>query len=116
MSDLIARIGHQRVIPVLRSATPELAFEVATTLYEAGAGIVELTQSTPDVLVAVRRLASRGVCVGLGTVRHADEIAPAADAGASFVVSFAHPPGFVNRCASLRSRRDPGRPDPAGGP
>jgi 2-dehydro-3-deoxyphosphogluconate aldolase / (4S)-4-hydroxy-2-oxoglutarate aldolase len=101
MRDVVERIREQRVLPILRSETPARAVETASALADAGADVIELTHSTPDVLSAVRELAGRGVCVGLGTVATSAEIAPAAEAGAAFVVSFAHPDGFVaeaHRC------------------
>jgi 2-dehydro-3-deoxyphosphogluconate aldolase/(4S)-4-hydroxy-2-oxoglutarate aldolase len=101
MADVVERIRRQRVLPILRSPTAARAVEAATALAAAGAEVVELTHSTPAVLSAVRELASRGMRVGLGTVTTAGEVAPAAEAGAAFVVSFAHPSGFVaeaHRC------------------
>ena len=98
---MLDRIRHQRVVPILRSPTPGRAVAAAGALAEAGAEVVELTHSTPDVLSAVRELSARGAHVGVGTVTTAAQVEPAAEAGAAFVVSFANPDGFVaeaHRC------------------
>lgn len=91
----LARLLRQRVIPVLRSADAQDAIDTALALAEGGLEVVELTLTTPDVHTAVAELRDRGLEVGLGTLTDAREVEPAAAAGASFVVSFAHPPGFV---------------------
>lgn len=56
---------------------------------------MELTHSTPDVAEAVRELVADGMVVGVGTVRTPAQVEEAAAAGASFVVSFYRPPGFL---------------------
>jgi len=93
--EVTAAIAAQRVVPVLRAATAADAIETARVLAAAGAGVIELTHSTPDVEAAVRVLAAEGVVVGVGTIRERAQVAAAARAGARFVVSFAAPPGFV---------------------
>ena len=51
--------------------------------------------STPGVEDAIAPLVADGLVVAVGTVRDARDVARLADAGASLVVSFWNPPGFV---------------------
>lgn len=95
MNDLRTRLTTQRVLPVLRTPSADEAVATARTLHDVGLDIVELTTTVPNVHEAIARLRSSGITVGLGTVRHPDEVAAAARAGASFVVSYCNPPGFV---------------------
>jgi 2-dehydro-3-deoxyphosphogluconate aldolase/(4S)-4-hydroxy-2-oxoglutarate aldolase len=59
--------------------------------------VIELTHSVPDVEHALDCLSGEGLTLGVGTITDADQIQDAADAGASFVVSFTHPRGFVEQ-------------------
>jgi 2-dehydro-3-deoxyphosphogluconate aldolase/(4S)-4-hydroxy-2-oxoglutarate aldolase len=105
----IEELVAQRIVPVLRCADADDAVETARALAAGGFRAVELTMTTPDVLAAVPPLAGDGLLVGVGTIRRAEEVAPAVDAGARFVVSFANPPGFV------ATARDAGVPAVPGG-
>jgi Entner-Doudoroff aldolase len=89
------RIAQQRVVPVLRSPTVVDAVATAHACAAAGLDVIELTTTTPGVEQALRELATDGLTVGLGTVRHEDHVRLAADAGATFVVSFFRPRAFV---------------------
>ena len=51
--------------------------------------------STPGVEAAIGPLVADGLVVAVGTVQTAADVARLADAGASLVVSFWSPPGFV---------------------
>ncbi len=51
--------------------------------------------STPGVEDAIAPLVAEGLVVAVGTVRSARDVQRLADAGASLVVSFWNPPGFV---------------------
>jgi 2-dehydro-3-deoxyphosphogluconate aldolase / (4S)-4-hydroxy-2-oxoglutarate aldolase len=57
--------------------------------------MVEVTMSTPGVEAAIAPLVADGLLVAVGTVRDAADVPRLADAGASLVVSFWRPPGFV---------------------
>lgn len=94
--DVLDALRAQRVVPVLRSSSLSEALDTSRALAAAGLGLVELTTSIPDVLTGVEALVREGLVVGLGTVRDAATIEAAADAGASFVVSYCHPQGFMD--------------------
>lgn len=89
-TDVIAEIGRQQVLPVLRLPSSEQALEAARTVLGAGLLVVELTATTPGWEGAVRTVAAElppGGAVGVGTVTDAATARAAVDAGATFLVS-----------------------------
>jgi 2-dehydro-3-deoxyphosphogluconate aldolase/(4S)-4-hydroxy-2-oxoglutarate aldolase len=70
--------------------------------------VVELTYSTPGVLDAVAELASAGMQVGVGTIRTPQQVSDAFEAGATFVVSFHRPVGFLDAAAEVGVLAIPG--------
>jgi 2-dehydro-3-deoxyphosphogluconate aldolase / (4S)-4-hydroxy-2-oxoglutarate aldolase len=78
------------LVAILRSPVGERLRAACDILLEAGVGCLEVTLNTPGALAEVRRLSGQGrpgVEVGVGTVRRADEVDAAAEAGATFVVA-----------------------------
>jgi 2-dehydro-3-deoxyphosphogluconate aldolase/(4S)-4-hydroxy-2-oxoglutarate aldolase len=92
MTDLMSR---QRVCPVLRSPDVADAIATARAARDAGMAAVELTMTTPDVLAAVEALVADGLVVGVGTIERPEDATAALAAGASFIVSYGLPEGFV---------------------
>lgn len=90
-------VRPQGFIPILRTETPDDAIKTGFALLEAGVNVVELTRSTPGVEIAVQELTSAGLVVGVGTIRHPDEVDRVVEAGAEFVVSYFTPDGFIAR-------------------
>jgi len=88
-------IAAQRVIPVLRCSEVSDAVDTARACARSGMRVIELTRSIPRVSRAIERLRGDGLIVGLGTVTSPEQIPPAVQAGASFVVSFCAPDRFV---------------------
>jgi 2-dehydro-3-deoxyphosphogluconate aldolase/(4S)-4-hydroxy-2-oxoglutarate aldolase len=88
-------LARQRVLPVLRCADAEDTIATARAAAAAGCRVVEVTKSTPGVEAAIAPLLEDGLVVAVGTIRAAAEVAPLAAAGATLVVSFWNPPGFV---------------------
>lgn len=88
-------LAASRFLPVIRLGDPESALRTAQAAAGAGVGAVEITLDTPGALDVISRLASDGITVGAGTVMRAEDVGPAAEAGASFVVSPLRPDGFV---------------------
>jgi 2-dehydro-3-deoxyphosphogluconate aldolase/(4S)-4-hydroxy-2-oxoglutarate aldolase len=97
---VLEELGRQRVLPVLRCADADDTLATARAAAAAGCRIVEVTMSTPGVEDAIAPLAEDGLVVAVGTVRDAGDVARLADAGASLVVSFWNPPGFVAAAAA----------------
>lgn len=88
-------VERQRIVPVLRCRDAEDAIATARAAGRAGLELVELTYTTPGVLDAVPVLVGEGLTVAVGTVTSAEQVAAAGTAGATLVVSFALPDGFV---------------------
>lgn len=86
---LSSTLLRTRIIAVLRAGDSSRINAVADILVAGGIRCLELAMTTPGVLDAVERLASRlpGVDVGLGAVMTPREAVRAADAGAGFVAS-----------------------------
>ena len=90
------QFAAQRIVPVLRNPTAEGALATARAWVAAGCSCIEFTTSTPDVFSIAQTLASEGVYVGIGTMRSADHVNSAADAGARYVLSFATFPALID--------------------
>ena len=89
MSDLLAALARERVVPVVRAGDRATALGLAGRLVERGAGMIELTATTPDWTGALdeARRAWPEVIVGVGTLRSEAEAEQAVAAGARFLVS-----------------------------
>lgn len=112
MSEVLERIAAQRVLPVLRAADVGDAVATARACSRAGMSVVELTRTTPDVEHALHELGDEDLLLGLGSVTRAEQVPPAVDAGARFVVSFACCEGVVETAAHLGVTPIPGALSP----
>ncbi|HYK07313.1 MAG TPA: bifunctional 4-hydroxy-2-oxoglutarate aldolase/2-dehydro-3-deoxy-phosphogluconate aldolase [Gaiellaceae bacterium] len=104
----IEELGRQRVLPVLRCADADDTIATAKAAAVAGCRVVEVTMSTPGAEDAIAPLVADGLLVAVGTVRDARDVARLAAAGASLVVSFWNPPGFVAAAAAAGIEAIPG--------
>lgn len=111
--NVIDELARQRVLPVLRCADAGDALATARAAAAAGCRVVELTMSTPGVEAAIGPLVADGLLVAVGTVRDAADVARLAEAGASLVVSFWSPPGFVAAATAAGIPAIPGGFTPA---
>ena len=86
---LIALLGGQPVIPVLRIADAASAVPLARALAKGGLPMIEITLRTPAALEAIRRVAGEveEAIVGAGTILDARQFGEAARAGSRFIVS-----------------------------
>lgn len=78
-----------RVLPVLAIERLVDALPLAEALETGGLTTLEITLRAPEALAAVETVARArpALTLGVGSLRHADQIAAAADAGAVFGVS-----------------------------
>ncbi|MFL6013861.1 MAG: bifunctional 4-hydroxy-2-oxoglutarate aldolase/2-dehydro-3-deoxy-phosphogluconate aldolase [Gaiellaceae bacterium] len=111
MTPALDRIRSERLVAILRRV-PDVDTRVSA-LADAGFGVVEITLDDPDAPAAIERARSRDdVTVLAGTVRRAEQVDLAANAGAEAVVS----PGFVRevveRAAELGVPAVPGALSP----
>ena len=93
--NVLDELARQRILPVLRCRDAEDAIATARAAAAAGCRVVEVTMSTPGAEDAIAPLVAEGLLVAVGTVRDASAVRGLADLGASMVVSFWNPPGFV---------------------
>lgn len=77
----------QGVILVIRTDSDAEALLLGEAAIRAGVDAVEITLTVPGAHEVIRTLTAFGTPIGVGTVLHPDEVAPAVAAGASFVVS-----------------------------
>jgi len=84
----IENIEKHQLVVVIRTKTPEQAYEAAKACIKGGVQLVEITFSVPDAHEVIKQIAStEDVTVGAGTVLSIAEAQLALDAGASYIVS-----------------------------
>jgi len=93
---VVSLLEKQQVVPVLRDPSPDTAMRTAQAWVAAGCQAIELTTTTPDVFHVAMMLGRDGVTVGVGTLHSVEQVKQAADAGASFALSFASWPGLIS--------------------
>lgn len=108
MTDVVALLAAQRVVPVIRSADAADAVATARACARAGMRLIELTRTVPDVERALDELRDDGLVLGVGTVTEPAQVRSAAQAGARFVVSFTCPAAAVEQAAALGLTAIPG--------
>lgn len=86
---LLDELGTERLMPIVRSSSAQLASLVGRTLIERGYTILEISLTTPGALDVIRELsdANPDVRVGAGTVLRAEQSVDAQAAGAQFIVT-----------------------------
>src|SRR5262245_59952496 len=81
-------ILRARVVPIIRTASPDWAAQVADVLAASGLAVIEVTFTVPDAAAVVRRLRARfpNILIGAGTVTTAGLALTAVDAGAQLLL------------------------------
>src|SRR6266849_5908003 len=106
--DLIRIFGEDRLVAVIRTATPEIAERAARAMAEAGVRLVEITLTVPDAYELIAKLATddafvrQGAIVGAGTVLSGAQAEDAVLAGARFLVS----PALIPEMLEVGRARD----------
>ncbi|HUS69587.1 MAG TPA: bifunctional 4-hydroxy-2-oxoglutarate aldolase/2-dehydro-3-deoxy-phosphogluconate aldolase [Anaerolineae bacterium] len=92
MHELLEKLGHLGVVPVVAIERAEDAVQLGTALVEGGLPCAEITFRTAAAEETIRRISSNlpGITLGAGTVLSVDQAQRAVSAGARFIVS----PGF----------------------
>jgi len=99
--EMLKIFGEDRLVAVIRTATPELAEQAARAVAEGGVRLVEITLTVPDATELIAKLASddafrdTGAIVGAGTVLSGAQAEDALLAGARFLVSPALIPDMI---------------------
>jgi 2-dehydro-3-deoxyphosphogluconate aldolase/(4S)-4-hydroxy-2-oxoglutarate aldolase len=89
-NDVSKALKEHRLIFIIRAATPDHVAELIDVIWEAGGRFAEITLNTPGALEILADLSTRipaGKFLGAGTVCTVDDVARAANAGVSFVVT-----------------------------
>jgi 2-dehydro-3-deoxyphosphogluconate aldolase/(4S)-4-hydroxy-2-oxoglutarate aldolase len=100
--DMLKIFSEDRLVGVIRTATPELAERAAYALAEAGVRLVEITLTVPDAIELIAKLSNdgafreTGAVVGAGTVLSGAQAEEALLAGARFLVSPALIPAMIS--------------------
>ena len=103
----IERIRAERLVAVLRDV--DEVDRVVDSLVAGGIRVVEVTLDSRDALGAIARARARGdVTVLAGTVRRAEQVDEAVEAGAEACVGPAFVPAVVARCLELGVPAIPG--------
>ena len=88
LNSVLKQLRQFRVIPVVRTSTPELAATAIEWLNEAGLRTFEITMTTPGAVDLMTQYASReDILIGAGTVTSEDQAKRCLDAGAKYLVS-----------------------------
>ncbi len=99
--DMVKIFSEDRLIGVIRTATPALAERAARALAEAGVRLVEITLTVPDAIELIAKLANdsafrdTGAVIGAGTVLSGAQAEESLLAGARFLVSPALVPDMM---------------------
>jgi 2-dehydro-3-deoxyphosphogluconate aldolase/(4S)-4-hydroxy-2-oxoglutarate aldolase len=108
----VCRILEQvGLVPVVRTASAELALQAVDALLLSGIAVAEITLTVPDAIGVIREVKERygaKLIAGAGTVCNADEARAAVEAGASFVVSPGFDPEIVRAAHALDVPAIPG--------
>jgi len=88
LNSVLKQLQQFRVIPIVRTSTPELAATAIEWLSEAGLRTFEITMTTPGAVDLMTQYASReDILIGAGTVTSEDKAKRCLDAGAKYLVS-----------------------------
>ncbi len=102
MNTVTALFGAWRLVPVLVIESVATVAPLADALVHGGLPCAEVTLRTPAALAAVRAFAERpGMVVGAGSVRTAEQVDQAVEAGACFIVSPGISDAVLDRCRDL---------------
>src|SRR5258708_24604592 len=116
--EMLKIFGEDRLVAVIRTATPELAEQAARAVAEGGVRLVEITLTVPDAVELIAKLAAdnafrdTGAVVGAGTVLSGAQAEDALLAGARFLVSPALIPDMIAAGRARAALTMPAPPPP----
>lgn len=118
---VIARIGQEKLIAIVRGVGPEQYLKVAEALYAGGVRLMEITfdqkapasfRTTAEGIVRIREAMGQRMLVGAGTVLTEEQAELTAAAGGSFVVSPDVNADVIRKTVSLGMVSVPGAATP----
>jgi 2-dehydro-3-deoxyphosphogluconate aldolase/(4S)-4-hydroxy-2-oxoglutarate aldolase len=106
---MIHLINEKRIVPVVAINDSSKAVDLASALVAGGLPIAEITLRTPASLDSIKIAANnKELLVGVGSLRNAEDLKRAHDAGAKFAVSAGFSPSVAVEAALLGIRYFPG--------
>lgn len=98
MSDIIASLEANRVVPLVQSDDPDTALKISEALLEGGLDVLEVVLRTDAALDCLEAIARKfpDAHVGAGTVLSAEQSREVVARGASFIVSPGLDPASVD--------------------
>lgn len=86
--EVLETIHREKLVPVVRTATADLARKAIDLLAANGISVIELTLTTPNAVEIIREYsADQNMLTGAGTVLNVDQARECVEAGAKFIVS-----------------------------
>jgi 2-dehydro-3-deoxyphosphogluconate aldolase/(4S)-4-hydroxy-2-oxoglutarate aldolase len=116
--DLVRMFSEDRLVAVIRTATPETAELAARAVARAGVRLVEITLTIPDAFELITKLAideemrRLGAVIGAGTVLSGAQAEDSLIAGARFLVSPALIPEMIEAARARDAMTMPGTMTP----
>ncbi len=116
--DLVRMFSEDRLVAVIRTATPETAELAARAVARAGVRLVEITLTVPDAFELIAKLATdeemarHGAVIGAGTVLSGAQAEDSLIAGARFLVSPALIPEMIEAGRARDAMTMPGTMTP----
>jgi 2-dehydro-3-deoxyphosphogluconate aldolase / (4S)-4-hydroxy-2-oxoglutarate aldolase len=99
MQEIIQRIEKEKVAGIIRTATPEQAYQAALAAIKGGLKLVEITLTIPDGYSVIGDLAhNKDILVAAGTILNADMAELAIEAGAQWIISPHTDPEIISYC------------------
>jgi 2-dehydro-3-deoxyphosphogluconate aldolase/(4S)-4-hydroxy-2-oxoglutarate aldolase len=101
--EVLSRIHEVGVVPVVRAASAEEAFQVIDAIKAGGLSVLEITMTVPRAVQVIEEVTNRfgnEVLVGAGTVLNPETASACISAGAQFVVSPALNTKTIEFCRS----------------
>jgi 2-dehydro-3-deoxyphosphogluconate aldolase/(4S)-4-hydroxy-2-oxoglutarate aldolase len=106
---MIELINKLRIVPVVAINDSAKAADLAAALVAGGLPIAEITLRTPASLDSIKiAAANKELLVGAGSLRNAEDLKKAVDAGARFAVSAGFSPSVAAEAARLGIAYFPG--------
>jgi 2-dehydro-3-deoxyphosphogluconate aldolase/(4S)-4-hydroxy-2-oxoglutarate aldolase len=101
-SEIAVAVRRQRAVAILRRLPPAVIDRTVEGLIAGGFGIIEFTVDSEGAFDEIARWRGDGrALVGAGTVRSAEQVDPAVEAGAQFLVAPTYQADVVERALEL---------------
>lgn len=107
-------IGDVPIVGILRRLPIDHVVHLVRSARQAGLKVVEITLDSDSALDQIRRLSEEvpDCTIGVGSVRHSEDVAAAVQAGARFVVSPIYSESVARSCEELGIAHLPGAATP----